>query len=548
VPVDLRFDVIDNMVWRKEDNNTVCNAIRDSGRSYLIFVPIYTAVFFVMYFGITYFAVWWSLLNANATSRAARKQAEIQLQELAGRKKTAEDLLADTTAKEEAEKAVKAREPAYDADAYATQLAQQRERARFDAERLAASHVNAAAASKEAMDNFTIPHFTGSVLMERRIEDDLSQLPASLLHRIKTISSYSTLSLRGTTALTSLTVMTTVSVQFLVCLRSLLVPGIGVPGNEWVRWAGALCLVFPGIVPAKDPRERFGRGYIQVFTASCNTDEIEDKRGRAIAIVFHNGMFLVFAILSCVSMFMTLDRVGYYSASLCTTLLVSMAIAWLVTPEPWVHTNLLLFGVELFMAYAVIVCTMFQEASYLAGCGDSVATTTQLLLVVPFGVAVTVGVLVWCFATERDPGVWSACVRVLKQVPTHELELALPAAMAKVTNLLHIKVDGLHAATVTYITTQATTIATDAVLQDAHIKRLAEYGNLLNPKWYKDPALLIDVPLQVLIRCQEGHAQYLSTLPPTSRKTSQMRVAALSRTPPTMNAVGILLGPESTNS
>jgi hypothetical protein len=303
------------------------------------------------------------------------------------------------------------------------------------------------------MDNVTIPHFTGSVLMERRIEADLSQLPASLLRRINTISSYSTLSLRGTTALTSLTVMTTVSVQFLVCLRSLLVPGIGVPGNEWVRWAGALCLVCPGIVPTRDPRNFFGRGYIQVFTASCNTDEIEDKRGRAIAIVFHNGMFLLFAILSCVSMFMTLDTVGYVSGSFCTALLVLMTITWGMTrspkgdhgapKEPRVPTNVLLFGAELLMAHTVIVCTMFQEVFYLAGCGDSAATTTQSLLAVPFSVAITVGVLVWVFATEREPGVWSACVRVLKQVPTNELEVDLPAAMEKVTNLLHIKLDGL---------------------------------------------------------------------------------------------------------
>jgi hypothetical protein len=301
VPVDLRFDVIDDMVWRKEDNNTVCNAIRDSGRSYLIFVPLYTAVFFIMYFGMTYFAVWWALKAANEKSRAARKHAERHL---------AERTSAEGTA------TAQSREPAYDAHARAVQLADD------------------AVATPEAMSNFTTPHFTGSVLMERRIEADLSQLPASLLHRIKTISSYSTLSLRGTTALTSLTVMTTVSVQFLVCLRFLLVPGIGVRGNEWVRWVGALCLVGPGIVPTRDPRNFFGRGYIQVFTASCNTDEIEDKLGMFTAIVLHNGMFLLFAILSCVSMFMTEDTVGYVSGSLCTALLVLMTLTWGVTRAP----------------------------------------------------------------------------------------------------------------------------------------------------------------------------------------------------------------------
>jgi hypothetical protein len=120
--------------------------------------------------------------------------------------------------------------------------------------------------------------------------------------------------------------MTTVSVQFLVCLRSLLVPGIGVTGNEWVRWAGALCLVFPGIVPTVDPRETFGRGYIQVFTASCNTDT-EYSRGRIEATFCHSVMFFVFVVASCVSMFMTADPIGYGCGSVCSALFVIMIVA-----------------------------------------------------------------------------------------------------------------------------------------------------------------------------------------------------------------------------
>jgi hypothetical protein len=164
------------------------------------------------------------------------------------------------------------------------------------------------------------------------------------------------------------------------------------------------------------------------------------------------------------------------------------------------------------MAFAVILCTMIQEVLYLAGCGDSDATKTQFILLLPFGIAVSIGVVVWCFATEREPGVWSACVRVLKQVPTNELDQALPDAMVKVTDLLLIKLDVLHATTVKHITAQAENIAEDRVLQRAHVKRLAEYRNQRNRKWFRDPALLIDVPLQVLIRCQEGHAQFLLQL------------------------------------
>jgi hypothetical protein len=86
---------------------------------------------------------------------------------------------------------------------------------------------------------------------------------------------------------------------------------------------------------------------------------------------------------------------------------------------------------------------------------------------------------------------------VLKQVPTNELELALPKAMENVTVLLGIK--QVHVPDVGAILNTAN----DEALKQAHIRRLAEYRNEGNPRWYRDPALLIDVPLQVLIRCQK---------------------------------------------
>jgi hypothetical protein len=67
------------MFYLEQHNNIVCNDIRASGRSWLIFVPVYTAVFFVMYFGITYGAVVWSLWKANEeahTAEAKRRKAD----------------------------------------------------------------------------------------------------------------------------------------------------------------------------------------------------------------------------------------------------------------------------------------------------------------------------------------------------------------------------------------------------------------------------------------------------------------------------------------
>jgi hypothetical protein len=370
-------------------------------------------------------------------------------------------------------------------------------------------------------DQFTAPQFTGSVLMERHIADELSQLPASLLRRIDTISSYSSLSLRGTTALTSLTVMTTVSVQFLVCLRFLLVPGIGLPWNGIVRWAGALCLVFPGIVPTVDPRDHFGRGYIQVFTASCNTDST-DWKGRAMSYIFHSGMFFAFVGASCVSMFMTADMTGCIFGGVCSTFTVMMMVAAAATrpsehkhtpperdapAEPGKNVNLPLFITEILLAFTLILCTMIQEVRYLSGCGGSDATQTRDLLVAPLCIAIAAGLLVWWYATKREPGIWSACVRVLKQVPTNELELALPEAMLNVTALLYYKLatkDPAADVVLVAILDAANTLASDTELKRAHVRRLAEYRNDGDRKWYRDPALLIDVPLQVLIQCQKA--------------------------------------------
>jgi hypothetical protein len=110
---------------------------------------------------------------------------------------------------------------------------------------------------------------------------------------------------------------------------------------------------------------------------------------------------------------------------------------------------------------------------------------------------------VWRRAKGREPGVWSACVRVLKQVRTNELELALPEAMLNVTALLNKKLAHDHPQ-LDAILDPSKELVNDTALKKAHIRRLAEYRNRGNLKWYKDPALLIDVPLQkVLIRCQE---------------------------------------------
>jgi cbb3-type cytochrome oxidase subunit 3 len=329
----------------EQHNNPVCNAIRDSDRSYLIFVPIHTAIFFVMYFGITYYAVWWALWKANLKAHAAEASRRAADRLLAERQEPHAASNHDTSADHNGESAHVAQRWA--ALLKAGQVATWDERSEDD-DKLAELQqlINKWSVAKQLDaqvtviapkdDQITAPYFTGSVVMERHIEHELNQLPASLLRRINTISSYSTLSLRGTTALTSLTVMTTVSVQFLVCLRFLLVPGIGVPGNEWVRWAGALCLVFPGIVPTKDPRERFGRGYIQVFTANCSTDS-EDWCDKAVANFCHTWMFIVFVVASCVSMFMTADTIGYGCGCVCSVLFLVMiaagAVSHLCPPE-----------------------------------------------------------------------------------------------------------------------------------------------------------------------------------------------------------------------
>jgi hypothetical protein len=128
-------------------NNAVCNAIRDSDRSYLIFVPIYTAIFFVMYFGMTYRVVIWSLWKANEKAHAAE----------ASRRGADRGLC----------------------------LPQKKKWPRCKGSRAHAGQLHAQVKTPlpSKMINSRPHTSTGSVLMQRRIEDELSQLPASLLRR-----------------------------------------------------------------------------------------------------------------------------------------------------------------------------------------------------------------------------------------------------------------------------------------------------------------------------------------------------------------------------